>query len=638
MSNQKHEIERLTQILRDAESISFSSNYSDAPANDHVPPQPYDSDIEQHRISNSRKMDSSHMAQIAALRNSVDSLESLIVNLVKGVAVYKLVPRSLVWRFVRDGLTEFRSDLGHEMVQYMNAVQGKEQPKEYDQNLLTKSEDFFLQIESLKSRLENEKRAHKILKRDFVTLETSYSVALSKEQELIQIMKQTEDRCKCAIDCATEAELRISNEMLERSRAEYKLLNETFAKVNESNQKNIMHLKTSLGLPPQSASSISTIHDGSRAHPSIHPPSSNGSHATMMVQRLEAELKFSKDRYEADIASFRKLNDELQQQLTKVMLKYERAVSQERTNEDWMALQKALKLLETQKQDASKRMSNLADTLETTAHKYTILSDNYDAMTIDMKRLKENSGRLKSIVQAKDAIIDDLHGKTEAILEENSSLKVKLKNALATIAIKTNLFQDLKTKFDAVLSKVDPIQKEAAQSEKLRDKNQRLGNDLRCKEIQLQEWKRKFNDMEILVKSIATTTSTQENAQELESQYNQRIKSLQKSLTVSEQQVSRLESGIRKSLLEIFQNREQKQNRINEFGCVDLSSGASISPDIAVQMSRLSKEFFGVGLYDIMNGSLPTKEDFTLRLKETLTHAEVDKQLPKLVADLCGAL
>ncbi|KAJ3022191.1 UNVERIFIED_CONTAM: hypothetical protein HDU68_009265 [Siphonaria sp. JEL0065] len=657
MSKQKAEIERLTRILRGSEQLSFS------PIDDRVDVdnnQTYNSAISSpnrlhghnakeydYATSPSNPPNRQHplhqeAQDTAFFLSNIESLERVLVNLVKGVAVYKLAPRSLIWNIIRDGISG--SDLGKELGEYMDAIQGKEQQtlsSEYPGIKVDESEDVLLQVKSLKMKLESEKRAHKMLKRDTAELETLYATSLAKEKELMTFIKETKDQSAAQGTVIEDLEVRIesiqnelsiSNEMLERSRNEYKILNETFAKVNESNQKNISHLKNSLGLKQTpSVTSTTASQNGVTTISSATNASTNNIHyATMTIQRLEAELKFQKDKYETDISSFRKLNNELQSQLSKAISNYESIIAEGKTEDDWLSIQKLLKSLETQKHESSKRMENLVETLETTAQKYTVLSENYEYMKTDMKSVKENSFRLKSIVQAKDAIIDDLHEKARIIMEENSNLKTRLKNAIATVTIKTNLLQDLKTKFDAVLSKVDPIQKEAAQSESLRDVNRRLGNDLKCKEVQLQEWKRKFNEMETLVKSIATSTSIATQHQELEATYTDRIKKLQKSLACSEQQVSRLESAIEKSLLEIFQNRQQRQQRVDEFGCL-----SGVTPEMAVSMSRLSKEFFGVGLYDVIKGPIPSKDVFSTQLHEALEHSDVDKRLPKFVAELC---
>ncbi|KAJ3067571.1 hypothetical protein HDU98_009211 [Podochytrium sp. JEL0797] len=464
-----------------------------------------------------------------------------------------------------------------------------------------------------------------------IGLEAAHVASVKHAKETTEMVKHVEEQCRVQVEVIEEMELRIgvvqnelriSNEMLDRSRNEYKLLNETFAKVTESNQKNISHLKASLGFGETSSTGVHARSASSLATQNLQSVQERTNfESNNLIRRLEAELEFYKDRYDTDITAFKKLNHQLQEQLSRAISNYESLVADGRTEEDWAAIQRTIKILELKNKEATHKKSNAVDTLEITAHKYTLLSENYEHLRMDMKRERDNSVRLKSIVTAKDAIIDDMHTKTEQILDENESLKSRLKTATTTATVKANLAQDIKLKLDAVLSKVDPIQKEAAQSQSLQYTNKRLVADLKNKEIQLHEWKRKFNEMEAVLNQLNASVETNQQTQHQQIQVKnaQRIQKLQKSLDVSEQQVARLETAIRKSMSELFQNRERRQRGVDEFGiCGGLKGGESsvISPDLAVKMSRLSKEFFGVGLYDVMKGSMPSQEHFSNQVKE----------------------
>ncbi|KAJ3291614.1 hypothetical protein HDU79_002184 [Rhizoclosmatium sp. JEL0117] len=644
------EVERLARILHQhapdiSSDISLtvdSNNHSPAPRTSAITKP-----LDDRRFLNSVEVDLDTSSIATA---QLETVSKILESVVKVCAKYTLIPRSVIWGVIRQGVVAgVQTDVGDDAIAYMDAIEKSEQKEGIGRK---SGEDLAVLVEDLKAQLEAEKRSHKILKRDIVAIESNYVDALARIREDDECIRGLENQVSSQTAvleemevrmAALQNELRISNEMVERGRKEYRLLNETFEKVNESNQRNISHLKSSLGLSSLGPTSTHARSASSLINQTFETQMTSVE-STNMIQQLQAELKYTKDRYEADTAAFKKLNEELQLQLSKSLSNYEALVAEGRTEEEWAAIQKTVRLLEIKNREASQRVSGAVDTLETTAHKYTILAENYEQLKLDMKRAKDNSNRLKSILQAKDAIIDDLHHKTSTILADNDALKTKLKNTLATVTIKTNMVTDWKTKFDALLSKVDPIRKEAEESEALREVNKRLLHECRNKDLVVQELKRKYSDMETTIKQLASNTNSESQLkQELEGAYKEKVYKLQKSLTLAESRLGKLETAIRKSLQQVFAMRERRGRSIDEFGVLsggqeEGNGNVGMTPELAVKMSRLSKEFFGMGLYDVIKGPIPSKEDFAHQLKEALQPTDIEKKLPKLVTELCCSL
>ncbi|KAJ3092445.1 hypothetical protein HK100_006934 [Physocladia obscura] len=458
------------------------------------------------------------------LRRELDCATDTIVSVVKNSAQMSLISRGYLWDQIRTGL-----EMGQEIGHYMAAVQSSSSFGSSNTSGYEDMQTIISEFDTAKIKLEQEQRAHKIVKRDMVALESNYTTLLGTVSTLQTSIKNLEKQCNSYANtigdlelqiASKENELKISNEMLERARRDHFILNETFLKVSHVNEKNIQHLKESLGLHSNTASSAAvTITTATRTKSEAFLEDSESLYNSLKrIQELEAELRFSNDKYATDVGKLKNFNQDLQRKLQQSIEGYSAFKASGKTDEDWKEQETLIKLLENKNKETALKMSDIADTLETTALKYTVLSDNYNVLRLEMKKAGNHSGRLKSIIQAKDCIIGDLHNKTEFLEKENDSLKSRLRSAMTTASVKNNLANELKTKLDAVWSKISPIQKAASESDALRDAAKKLTTEMKHKEIQIHEWKRKF----------------------------------QKSLTETESRVTKLEIAIHDSLLRLL--------------------------------------------------------------------------------------
>ncbi|KAJ3353942.1 hypothetical protein HDU83_006147 [Entophlyctis luteolus] len=260
-------------------------------------------------------------------------------------------------------------------------------------------------------------------------------------------------------------------------------------------------------------------------------------------------------------------------------------------------------------------MANIADTLEATALKYSLVSKLFQ-----------------------DILVSELYSKSDDMQREIESLNTKLKSAMSTIVVKSNLAQDLKAKLDAVLAKVGPIQLAATESDSLKDNVKRLSSQLKHKDAQAQEWKRKFQvkfflhlcypaqpnltktkkrdtkELELVAKesAAAQAAETARSTNMLSATHTRKYRALQTELHAADAKIAVLDAAV----CAIF-TRAVMLGAAARLGTSDNPTLAiPASAEVKGKMWMLSKEFFGLPLTDVMNASVPSSETLLIQLKK----------------------
>ncbi|KAI8607150.1 hypothetical protein BC830DRAFT_198980 [Chytriomyces sp. MP71] len=108
-------------------------------------------------------------------------------------------------------LLSLLKELGEELGQYIDAVESRNASQAAGSSttrLFKTDEEAAEEIGSLQTRLEAEKRSHKILKRDMVALESSYTTVLANLKSLNLTIHRLEEQCLAQANETEEAELK----------------------------------------------------------------------------------------------------------------------------------------------------------------------------------------------------------------------------------------------------------------------------------------------------------------------------------------------------------------------------------------------------------------------------------------------
>ncbi|KAI8607241.1 hypothetical protein BC830DRAFT_1234687 [Chytriomyces sp. MP71] len=377
------------------------------------------------------------------------------------------------------------------------------------------------------------------------------------------------------------------------------MLSETFAKASESHQKSLQHLKHSLEATEQ-AKEI----DSSRAS---QPDASIGANT---ISRLEANLVLEREKYAADMSLLRKINDDIQAQLNKAVHNYNTLASSTRSEDDWLAL-----AAEKRAHECASKLQFATESLEISAKKYGIVSEEYDTLNKETRTLRESCARLKSVISAKDAIIDDMYAKHATLVTENSDLQARTKSASATATNKKNLLQDYKTKLDALVAKISPLQELASQAQALRDTNRRLKVEGKIKEERVAEMRKRYEELDAFLKESAKVKETLDT--DLEGKAAREVSRLRQKLATRECRLAALERAVRKCAgLLVARYRGLK--------------GARVADE---KVERLAREFFGVGVVGIVAGTINTIESLEGGIDAVLEGSDIEGGLVQLLRD-----
>ncbi|KAJ3202108.1 hypothetical protein HDU82_007602, partial [Entophlyctis luteolus] len=213
-----------------------------------------------------------------------------------------------------------------------------------------------------------------------------------------------------------------------------------------------------------------------------------------------------------------------------------------------------------------------------------------------------------------DILVSELYSKSDDMQREIESLNTKLKSAMSTIVVKSNLAQDLKAKLDAVLAKVGPIQLAATESDSLKDNVKRLSSQLKHKDAQAQEWKRKFQELELVTKETAAAQAaeTARSTNMLSATHTRKYRALQTELHAADAKIAVLDAAV----CAIF-TRAVMLGAAARLGTSDNPTLAiPASAEVKGKMWMLSKEFFGLPLTDVINASVPSSETLLIQLKK----------------------
>ncbi|KAI8844531.1 hypothetical protein BJ741DRAFT_573610 [Chytriomyces cf. hyalinus JEL632] len=614
------EIQRLTGLLR-VETLDFEEPASDiieAPTTATFT-HPIDSDV-------------------LRLESELDRVSQMVVTLVKATAPYTLVPRSVVWDAIRNGLGN--SNFGAEIGQYMDAVELRPGSRLNHEHIRGFSKNEF---EETKTALALEQRNHKILKRDMVALESSYSALVANVKSMNQTISQLEERCTLHLDsketaelklASCEHELKVARETLDQTRDGYKMLSETYAKAAEANQKKLHQLRHALEMS-QKASMQRTD--------------------SVQEQKfdVEKELRLLNEKHDADVALLSKINDDLQTFPThkstcklhfspfigtfggRMDFNVSLVFALKRTQ--WTSVLKKqscrstkLRNAEIRAQESLTRANVATDTLQTTIQKYAVVTEEYDRSMKDLKSMRDHAARTKSILVAKDSIIDLLYAKNEVLQAENTAVLVKMKSANATITAKKNLLQDYKTKLEALMSTLSPIQTAAAETQHFQDTNRRLKAEIKIKDDRIRELKQRYEELDTFLKEKSASMEIQ--SMKLDHKMPAQIRKLRQHVAEEQMHKERLEEAVIKCFEYIIDGYLGKSKRGGEWRPVKPVTGPVSNLD--ERMNELSHQFFGMEVEDICLHAVPSIEVVKGSVAEIMKRSDVNEALPKLLKSI----
>ncbi|TPX75161.1 hypothetical protein CcCBS67573_g03556 [Chytriomyces confervae] len=595
------EIQRLTGLLR-VETLDFEEPASDiieAPTAATFT-HPIDSDV-------------------LRLESELDRVSQMVVTLVKATAPYTLVPRSVVWDAIRNGLGHsiYSTDFGAEIGQYMDAVELRPGSRLNHDHIRGFAKNEF---EETKAALALEQRNHKILKRDMVALESSYSALVANVKSMNQTITQLEERCALHLDsketaelklASCEHELKVARETLDQTRDGYKMLSETYAKAAEANQKKLHQLRHALEMSQKTSMQRTD---------SVQEQKTD----------VEKELRLLNEKHDADIALLSKINDDLQTQLTRALANYTALLSSAHSEEEWISMSAKLRNAEIRAQESLTRANVATDTLQTTIQKYAVVTEEYDRSMKDLKSMRDHAARTKSILVAKDSIIDDLYAKNEVLQAENTAILAKMKSANATITAKKNLLQDYKTKLEALMSTLSPIQTAAAETQHFQDTNRRLKAEIKIKDERIRELKQRYEELDTFLKE--KSASMEQQSMKLDHKMPAQIRKLRQHAAEEQMHKERLEEAVVKCFEYIIDGYLGKSKRGGEWRPVKPATGPVSNLD--ERMNELSHQFFGMEVEDICLHALPSLDVVKGSVAEIMKRSDVNEALPKLLKSI----
>ncbi|KAJ3040245.1 hypothetical protein HDU99_010173, partial [Rhizoclosmatium hyalinum] len=202
------EVERLARILHQhapdiSSDISLtvdSNNHSPAPRTSAITKP-----LDDRRFLNSVEVDLDTSSIATA---QLETVSKILESVVKVCAKYTLIPRSVIWGVIRQGVVAgVQTDVGDDAIAYMDAIEKSEQKEGIGRK---SGEDLAVLVEDLKAQLEAEKRSHKILKRDIVAIESNYVDALARIREDDECIRGLENQVSSQTAVLEEMEVRMA--------------------------------------------------------------------------------------------------------------------------------------------------------------------------------------------------------------------------------------------------------------------------------------------------------------------------------------------------------------------------------------------------------------------------------------------